>query len=231
MQDLLAKGEAWFEGQRRAHLAVLVNYQPAVGLARDCRATLITGKWESVDTAGNIVRMETRDFFIHRDELTQDPQRGDLVVVAENGIQKTYRVTIVDGMKQAWSWSDRSETVRRIHTMAVAGTAATPNVTLLVRGVGVSTAAAITDAQIKSQLTIDLGQNRTLQKQLVAASAYVYVVLPDSFGEPTFRVNGFMSTAWELTTRSITFDGQASRAYRIYRSTYSVTGTVLLEVS
>lgn len=231
MQDLLALGEAWFEQQRREHLAVTVNYQPQVGLARDCKATLITGRWESVDTAGNVVRMETRDFIIHRDELPQDPQRGDLIVVDENGSQKTYRVSIPDGGRNAWRWSDRSERIRRIHTMAVSGSSAVPNVTLLVRAVGVSAAAEITDEQIKSQLTLDLGQNRSLSKQLVPASKYLYAVLPDSFGAPTFMVNGFTSTAWELTTRAITFDGQAARPYRIYRSTYAVTGNVLLEVS
>lgn len=231
MQDMLALGEAWFENQRREHLAVTVNYQPQVGLARNCRATLITGRWESVDTAGNVVRLETRDFFIQRDELPQDPVRGDLVVMTENGSERTYKVSIPDGARQAWRWSDRSERIRRIHTMAVAGNTAVPNVNLLVRAVGVSTAANITDEQIKSQLTLDLGQARTVSKQLVAASKYVYVVLPESFGNPTFRVNGFASTAWELTTRSITFDGQASRAYRIYRSTYAVTGNLLLEVS
>lgn len=231
MQDLLALGEAWFEQQRREHLAVTVNYQPQVGLARDCKATLITGRWESVDTAGNVVRMETRDFIIHRDELPQDPQRGDLIVVDENGSQKTYRVSIPDGGRNAWRWSDRSERIRRIHTMAVSGGSAVPNVTLLVRAVGVSAAAEITDEQIKSQLTLDLGQNRSLSKQLVPASKYLYVAMPDSFGAPTFMVNGFTSTAWELTTRSIAFDGQAARPYRIYRSTYAVTGNVLLEVA
>lgn len=231
MQDLLALGEAWFENQRREHLAVTVNYQPQTGLARDCRATLITGRWESVDTAGNIVRMETRDFFIHRDELPQDPVRGDSIVMTENGSQRTYKVAIPEGARQAWRWSDRSERIRRVHTMAVAGSTATPNVNLLVRAIGVSAAASITDEQIKAQLTIDLGQSRTLSKQLVAASKYVYVVLPASFGDPSFRVNGFASTAWELTTRSITFDGQAARSYRVYRSTYAVTGNLLLEVS
>lgn len=106
-----------------------------------------------------------------------------------------------------------------------------PNVSLLVRAAGVSSAASITDAQIKSQLTLDLGQNRVIARQLVAASQYLYVVLPDSFGEPVIKANGFLSSAWELTTRSITFDGQAARAYRIYRSTYAVTGTVLVEVA
>jgi len=231
VQDMLALGEAWFESQRREHLAVTVNYQPQVGLARDCKATLITGRWDAVDSAGQIVRVETRDFFIHADELAQDPQRGDLVVMVENGVTRTYRVSIPDGSRQAWRWSDRSERLRRIHTMALAGASAVPNVSLLVRAAGVSSAASITDAQIKSQLTLDLGQNRVIARQLVAASQYLYVVLPDSFGEPVIKANGFLSSAWELATRSITFDGQAARAYRIYRSTYAVTGTVLVEVA
>lgn len=230
MQDMLALGEAWFESQRREHLAVTVNYQPQVGLARDCRATLITGRWDAVDSAGQIVRVETRDFFIHVDELAQDPQRGDLVLMVENGVTRTYRVSIPDGSRQAWQWSDRSERLRRIHTMAVARSSA-QNVILLVRAAGVSSSASMTDAQIKSQLTLDLGQNRVMSRQLFAAAQYLYVVLPDSYGGPIIKANGFLSSAWELTTRSITFDGQAARAYRIYRSTYAVTGTVLVEVA
>jgi len=228
---MLANAETWFEAQRREHLAVTVSYQPTVGLHRECRATLITGRWEALNKDGQIVRIETRDFIIHRDELPQDPKRGDRVVVVENGATKTYEVSIPAGADNPWRWSDRSERIRRIHTMAVSGNTAVPNVNLLVRASGVSASAVITDEQIKSQLTLDLGQTRTLSRQLVAASQYVYVALPDSFGSPAFRVNGFSSTAWELTTRSIVFDGQASRPYRVYRSTYAVTGNILLEVA
>jgi hypothetical protein len=227
----MAKAEAWFEEQRREHLAVEVEYRPSVGIARFCRATLVTGRWEAVDKAGNLVRMETRDFFIHRDELPQDPKRGDRIVVDENGAEKTYEVSIPDGSRNAWRWADRSEKIRRIHTMAVAGSTAVPNETLLVRAIGVSTAAAITDQQIAAQLQLDMATNRTAMKQLVANAAYVYVVVPASFGEANIDVNGFRSTAWEVTTRSIAFTGQASRSYRIYRSTYPITGSPLVEVS
>lgn len=228
---MLANAETWFEAQRREHLAVTVSYQPAVGLPRECRATLITGRWEALNKDGQIVRIETRDFIIHRDELPQDPKRGDRVVVTENGVTKTYEVSIPAGADNPWRWSDRSERIRRIHTMAVASATQTPNTQMLVRASGVSAAAAITDEQIKSQLTMDMGTGRGLARQLVASSQYAYVVLPDSFGTPTFRVNGFVSTAWELTTRPITFDGQAARSYRVYRSTYAVTGILLVEVS
>lgn len=231
MQDLLKQAEAWFEGQRRDHLAVAVQYQPKVGLQRSCRATLVVGRWEAIDKAGNVVRVETRDFMIHVDDLRQDPARGDRVIVTENGSQTTYEVCVPNGSQNAWRWADRSETLRRIHTMAVSGTTATPNDTLLVRAIGVSTAASITDQQIVSQLTLDMGTGRTFSRTVDAAAAYVYVVLPASFGTPVIRLNGFVSSALELTTRSVTFSGQAARSYNIYRSTYPITGTVVVEVA
>jgi hypothetical protein len=183
-----------------------------------------------VDSSGQIVRIETRDFFIHRDELASDPKRGDKVAVTENGVEKIYEVSIPDGSKYPWRWADRSESVRRIHTMAVSTSSPLPAGPMLVRAVGVSTAAAITDAQIKAQLTLEMGTTRALTRQLVAASAFVYVVLPASFGTPTIKVNGIPSSAWETVTRSIDFTGQASTSYRVFRSTYAITGSPLVEV-
>ena len=115
--------------------------------------------------------------------------------------------------------------------MVFSGAAVAANDTLLVRAVGASTAAAITDEQIVSQLTLDLGTGRSISQQVAAAAAYLYVVLPDSFGNPLFSVNGFRVTAFDATTRSITFAGQTARAYRVYRSAYPVTGSVLVEVA
>lgn len=231
MQDLMAKAEAWFEGQRREHLAVLVEYQPKVGLPRACKATLVTGRWEAIDKAGNMVRMETRDFFIHRDHLAQDPIRGDKIVVSENGQAKTYEVSVPAGGENAWRWSDRSESVRRIHTQVVSSTPSAGNTVMLVRAIGVSSAAEITDQQITAQLRLELGSTRAMYAQLVAASQYVYVIVPLSFGSPTIKVNGIPSSAWESTTRAILFAGQAERPYVIYRSTYQITGSPLIEVA
>lgn len=232
MQDMLAKAETWFEQQRREHLAVEVQYRPTgTLLPRTCRATLVVGRWESVDSAGQLVRMESLDFFIHKDELPNDPKKGDRIAVTEQGVEKLYEVAIIGGASHPWSWADRSQKIRRIRTMAVAGTTATPNETLLVRAVGASSVAEITDAQIKTALSLDMAQSRTISKTVAASSAYLYVVLPVSFGEPVLRVNGFVTTAWGVTLRNIAFDGQASRPYRIYRSTYPITGTAVVEVS
>ena len=120
MQDLLAKAETWFEWQRRQHLSAMVEYRPLVGLPIDCRATLVVGRWESIDKGGTLVRLETRDFLIHVDDLAADPRRGDRIVL-EDGQQ--YEVAIPDGGRNPWRWSDRSEKLRRIHTQAVAAQA------------------------------------------------------------------------------------------------------------
>lgn len=230
MQDVLATGSDWFEAQRREHLAATVEYRPLVGLARSCRATLVVGRWEAVTKDGQVVRMETRDFLIHRDELTQSPKRGDKIAVTENGIDKLYEVSIPAGMDNPWRWSDRSESLRRIHTQSVQATSAT-STALLVRAAGVWSGSTISDAEITANLSVTLGSTRALTATLAPASEYVYVVVPTSFGTPTLKLNGFVSTAWETVERSITFSGQAARSYTVYRSTYAITGTATVEVA
>jgi hypothetical protein len=101
----------------------------------------------------------------------------------------------------------------------------------LARAVGAATYSSLTDDQIKSLLTLDTATTRVLSRSVTCSSAYVYVVLPTAYGTPTFTVNGYSNSAWQTTTRSITFDGQAAASYTIYRSTYAVSGTLLLGVS
>jgi hypothetical protein len=232
MQDMIAAGEAWFEQKRRDHLSVFVEYLPAGSLlSRTCHATLVIGRWQAVDAAGQMIRSETRDFFIHRDELPADPKRGDKVTVTENGASQVYEVSIPEGSQFCWQWADRSQKVRRIHTMATTHTPATTSPALLVVCVGASTATAITDTEIKSQLTAQLQSSRTLTRTVVAASQYVYLVVPASFGTLLVNVNGLQVTAWQTAVRPITFDGQAARDYQIYRSLYPVAGSISIGVS
>jgi len=119
MQDMIAIGETWFRSQRREHLATEVSYQPAVGLTRTVLATVVVGRWESVDAAGQIMRTETRDFLVDTTDLAQDPKRGDKLVYGG----ATYEVTIPPGAEHHWRWSDRNQTLRRIHTMVTQGSA------------------------------------------------------------------------------------------------------------
>lgn len=121
MADLMATGAAWFEQQRQQHLTVPVEYRIAgTGQPIPCRATVVIGKWESVNSAGQVVRMETRDFIIADNELHHTPARGDTITFIEGPVEALCKVVIPDGNDQAWRWSDRSHTVRRIHTMETA---------------------------------------------------------------------------------------------------------------
>jgi hypothetical protein len=232
MADMIAAGEAWFETQRRKHLSVFVEYRPVGSLlSRTCQATLVIGRWQSIDSTGQTIRSETRDFFIHSDELSGDPKRRDKITVTENGVARVYEVSIPEGGQSPWQWADRSQKVRRIHTMATTSTPASSSAALLVVCVGASAATAITDAEIKSQLTAQLQSSRALTRNVVAAGQYVYLVVPASFGVPLIDVNGLRVTAWQTSVRAITFDGQAARDYQIYRSLYAVTGSISIGVS
>jgi hypothetical protein len=119
MQDMIAIGEAWFEQQRRDHLAVQVEYRPLTGTARTVKATVVVGRWESVDAAGQMMRTETRDWFVHRSELAQDPKKGDVIATSEYNSEVLYEVSVPPGAQHHWQWADRNQNLRRIHTMVV----------------------------------------------------------------------------------------------------------------
>lgn len=120
MQDLIASGGRWFDQVRKEHLSLEAHYYPSGSTTPFiCRATPAIGRWEKLDGSGQVVRMETRDFIISRDEMPNDPKRGDTIVVIDSQARTTYRVLIPDGAQQAWRWCDRASTVRRIHTTEV----------------------------------------------------------------------------------------------------------------
>jgi hypothetical protein len=121
MADIMATAASWFESQRQQYLTVPVDYRIAgTGHPIPCRATVVIGRWESVNSAGQVVRMETRDFIIASSELHHTPERGDTITLVEGPIEAVCKVVIPEGNDQAWRWSDRSHTVRRIHTMETA---------------------------------------------------------------------------------------------------------------
>lgn len=121
MADMMASAAKWFEQQRKRHLTIPVQYR--VGGSSHpivCQATLAVGRWDAVNTAGQVVRTETRDFVIANDELHVTPQRGDTITVVEENVETVCKVMVPDGQDQAWRWSDRSQAARRIHTQEVA---------------------------------------------------------------------------------------------------------------
>jgi hypothetical protein len=172
MQDMIAAGETWFRSQRREHLATEVSYQPAIGTTRTVRATVVVGRWESIDAAGQMLRTETQDFFVDTTDLAQDPKKGDRIVAG--GF--TYEVMIPPGAEHHWRWSDRNKTLRRIHTMVTEGpanrTPAVPGPPTAVAGVNGSpvtwTAPAVTGEYVVTSYRVYVGD--VLQETVTAPS-------------------------------------------------------------
>jgi hypothetical protein len=125
MQDLIAKGTTWFEEQRKLHMAVNVEYR-AIGslIPSVVPATIGGSRFEAADAAGQIIRYETRDYFIGVSDWPNAPVRGDRITEADaSGVKRVYEVALPAGAGNPWQWGDRSQRVRRIHTTFVGVTA------------------------------------------------------------------------------------------------------------
>jgi hypothetical protein len=229
MSDLLASGASWLAGQLSASASRSVRYYRGTNYGA-INATVGTSRFESQGTSGVIEMWESRDFVIKAGTLPfGEPLRHDKIVETVNGVDVTYEVTSPRGVP-VFHYGDAFRQTVRVHTVATAeASQAAP--TLKARFWGSLASATITDAQIVASLSTDLGGSRAQSRTITAATAYLYVVLPTSFGTPTFAVSGLTSSAWETTQRTITFSGQAATSYGIYRSTYPITGTVNLTVS
>ena len=229
MADLLASGASWLADRLAASAGRTVRYvrgQTTVNIT----ATVGQSLFEAAGQNGVMERWESRDFVIKTGSFPLGvPERHDRVIDTQGGADVTYEVAAPRGVP-VWRYGDGFRATMRIHAKAIADDTAT-SPALLLRWWGSSTAAAITDQQIVAQLTSDMADARAQTRSIVASAAYLYVVMPASFGSPTFTIGGLVNSAWQTTTRSITFTGQAARSYTIYRSTYPITGTVVLVVT
>jgi hypothetical protein len=229
MSDLLASGAAWLAGQLSAGASRSVRYQRGSDYGT-VNATVGNSRFEAQGTSGVVETWESRDFIIKAGLLPfGEPQRHDKIVETLNGVDITYEVTSPRGVP-VFHYGDAFRQTIRVHTIATAESAGIAP-TLKRRFWGAFAADTITDAQIVASLANDLGGSRAQSRTITAATAYIYVVLPTSFGTPTFAVSGLTSSAWETTQRTITFSGQTATSYGIYRSTYPITGTVNLVVA
>jgi len=229
MSDLLASGAAWLAGQLSAGASRSVRYSRGADYGT-VNATIGTSRFESQGTSGVIEQWESRDFVIKAGTLPfGEPLRHDKIIDTINGVDITYEVTSPRGVP-VFHYGDAFRQTVRVHTIATAESAGIAP-TLRRRFWGAFAATTITDAQIVSSLANDLGGSRAQSRTITAQTAYIYVVLPTSFGVPTFAVSGLTSSAWETTQRTITFAGQSAFSYGIYRSTYPISGTVSVVVS
>jgi hypothetical protein len=229
MSDLLASGASWLAGQLSASASRSVRYYRGTNYGV-INAAVGTSRFESQGTSGVLEMWESRDFVIKAGTLPfGEPLRHDKIVETVNGVDVTYEVTSPRGVP-VFHYGDAFRQTVRVHTIATTESSQVAP-TLRARFWGSFASATITDAQIVASLSSDLGGSLAQSRTVAAATAYLYVVLPTSFGTPTFAVNGLTLSAWETTQRTITFSGQAATSYGIYRTTYPITGTVNLVVS
>lgn len=121
MQDMIAAGAEWFESQRRQHMSVNVSYKPADSQQSvSVPATIGMTRFDSLDASGQMIRFETRDFLIAVADYASDPRRGDTITETDyRGVQRTYEVSMPGSASHPWSWADRGQRIRRVHTQLV----------------------------------------------------------------------------------------------------------------
>jgi hypothetical protein len=221
MADMIAAGAAYLAARLKSSAGASVVYQRGTN-SGTVVATVGKSMFQTADANGLVENWESRDYLLTTSDLPfGEPRRGDKIVEVQNGISVTYEVTSPRGVP-LFHYGDAFRSTVRVHTVATAESSSVmPQ--YLARFWGAFAGAMITDAQIASLLSSDLGGSKAQTRTITAATAYLYFVLPTSFGTPLFSINGFYSTAWETTQRAITTGGIS---YTIYRSTYQVTGSV-----
>lgn len=115
MQDMIGKGAAWFREVAREHLSVMVEYRAFASLVpRTVPAMVTTTRHETIDPTGQLVRIESRDFFIGVSDYPDVPKKGDRVY-AEGNVYEVFAPFNAN----AWVWADRQQQIRKIHTQLV----------------------------------------------------------------------------------------------------------------
>lgn len=229
MSDLMASGAAWLADQLSASASRSVAYYRGNNFGA-ISATIGSSQFQSQNASGVIETWESRDYIVKAGSLPfGDPRRHDRIVETLNGVSVTYEVSSPAGVP-LWRWADAFRSSIRVHTIAVAESFGSQG-TFLLRFWGAFASESITDQQIAASLSKDMGGTAAQTRTITADVDYLYVVLPTSFGTPTFSINGLTTTAWELEERTIAFTGQAARPYSIYRSTYPITGVAVVAVS
>jgi hypothetical protein len=229
MSDLLANGAAWLADHLAASSSKPVRFYRGTNYGI-VNATIGRSTFESQNENGIIENWESRDFIVRTSSLPfGEPKRADYIVETIEGIDVTYEVTAPRGVP-LFHYGDAFRETVRVHAIAK-GESAGISPTLKRRFWGAFAGDTISGSQIAASLATDLGGSRAQSRTIAAQTAYIYVVLPTSFGVPTFAVSGLTTSAWETTQRTITFSGQTATSYGIYRSTYPITGTVNLVVA
>lgn len=120
MVDLLQRGAAWLESQRRAHLVTSIVYRRGAESV-EVDATIGRTPFETVNEDGLPIVIEARDYLIARAELLLGavpvtPQSGDVVEETDDdGTPHRYEV-MPFGNEPCCRFTDAYRLAWRVHT-------------------------------------------------------------------------------------------------------------------
>lgn len=122
MTDLLERGAAWLDDQRKRHLARKVAYLRGADQV-EVDATIGRTEFEQADEYGVIHRTESRDYLVSAADLVlggvvELPKAGDRIRETDGEQLLIYEV-LAPGGEPPWRWSDRHRRMLRIHTKYV----------------------------------------------------------------------------------------------------------------
>ncbi len=122
MKDILRDGQRWLANKLTQHAAREVTYRRGTD---EVKLIATIGKTLAEQDSGDglILRMEIRDYLIDTILLRLAgqatlPERGDLIVETEGGLEFTYEVLPI-GNQRAWRYSDPFRLKLRIHTRLI----------------------------------------------------------------------------------------------------------------
>jgi hypothetical protein len=122
MTNLLQTGSQWLGDQLLAHAATEVRYVRGLEQAL-VLATIGKTEYEIEDSAGAVVRVQTRDYLIRAADLVLGgspalPQPGDRIHETDGDATFVYEV-LSPGTEPCWRYSDPHRRLLRVHTKQV----------------------------------------------------------------------------------------------------------------
>lgn len=111
---MLREGMKWLDEQRKQFMSGPVVYRTDRGAGMetfDIQATFGKTSYEIADGYGATIKTHVIDFLISAEDLTFEPQAGD-VIVADG---RKHEVMDLGG-ESCWRWSDPYRMTMRIHT-------------------------------------------------------------------------------------------------------------------
>ena len=115
---MIESGIGFLREAQAEYLALGAVYRRADGTGICLKAVPGKTVFRSTNDYGQWTRIETRDFIIGKDYLSEPPVKGDMIVFRD----REYEV-LAPGDEPVWKWSDPFCTAYRVHTKHTGGKA------------------------------------------------------------------------------------------------------------